>query len=509
MGNHDSSGDNKPFVQIKPAELTLSSAASDRGTVKEDKKTGKTFGMGILIGGLTGLTLLVILLLPDHIKKPAAPDITDQQTVNSRQAAQAKPETSPWQEAQLGKQRKVAQDVLEKMLDRQFQLEEIAVTKWAGEDFARAMAMASEGDEYYRSREFESALATYEAGLQLMEQLLGQKEMALTNAISTGTSAIEQGDSTTAADAFELALAIDPDSQEAQQGLQRAKVLDNVQQLVAKAEQLEQGGSIIEALSVLQQAAGLDPAQGSVGHSIARLRAVLDQREFKRRMTAGYQALGRESHQEAIAHFQAAIKLDPKAVEAQEALRQAQNERNIQSINGHLAKAEQFQGEEKWQQAVGEYDQALEIDANLLVVQKNRKETATRARLDAALQDAVNRPERLSSDLVWKAGQVLYREASAMENPGPRLSKQIVTLQAHLKYAITPIEVTFSSDNLSQVKLNKVAQLGSFVSRKLELKPGDYVIIASREGYRDVRKEFTVAPRSQSMQLTIQCEEQI
>ena len=43
----------------------------------------------------------------------------------------------------------------------------------------------------------------------------------------------------------------------------------------------------------------------------------------------------------------------------------------------------------------------------------------------------------------------------------------------------------------------------------MELKPGDYVVVASRDGYRDVRKEFTVAPRSQAMQLTIQCEEKI
>jgi tetratricopeptide (TPR) repeat protein len=509
MGHHDSSGDNKPFVQIKPADLTLSSAASDPGTVKEEQKAGKTFWLGILIGGLTGLALLVILLLPDHIKKPVAPDNINNQSSDSRQTAPAKPESSPWKEAQLGKQRKAAQEVLEKMLDRQFQLEEIAVTKWAGEGFAQAMALASEGDEYYRKREFEAALVSYEAGLELMEQLLGQKEQALTNAITAGNAAIEQGDSSAATKAFELALAIDPDSQKAQQGLQRAKVLDNVRQLLAKAEQLEESGSTIEALAVLQQVAGLDPAQGSVGHSISRLRAVLDQHEFKRRMTAGYQALGREDYKEAIAAFQAAIKLDPQGTEAQEALRQAQNERNIQAINSHLAKAEQFRGQEKWQQAVGEYNQALEIDANLLIVQQSRKETAVRARLDAALQDAITRPERLTSDVVWNAAQVLFREASAIKNPGARLSQQIFTLQEQSKYAVTPVEVTFSSDAQSQVSLLKVAQLGSFVTQKLELKPGNYVIVASREGYRDVRKEFTVAPRSQSMKLTIQCEEQI
>jgi hypothetical protein len=64
MEQHDGSGDNKPFVQIKPADLTLSSSSSGADVVKEEKKAGKTFWMGVLIGGLTGLAMLVILLLP-------------------------------------------------------------------------------------------------------------------------------------------------------------------------------------------------------------------------------------------------------------------------------------------------------------------------------------------------------------------------------------------------------------------------------------------------------------
>ena len=509
MGHSDSSDDKTPFVQIRPADLTLSSATAEVSAAQEEKKAGKTFWLGVLIGGLVGVALLVILLLPDHIQKSAAPELINDQPTNGLQAKQTKPEPFPWQEAQLGKQRKAAQDVLEQMLDRQFQLEEISVTQWAAEDFARAVTLASEGDEYYRNREFEAALTAYEAGLELMEHLLAQKQQALADAISAGNEAIEQGDSTAATSAFELALAITSDSQAAQQGLQRAKVLDNVQQLLARAQLFEESGSVIEALAVLQQVAGLDPARGSVGHSIARLRTVLDQREFQRQMSAGYQALGREEYSAAITAFQAAIKLDARATEAQEALKQAQIDQNLHAINGHLARAELFRTQEKWQQALREYDQALGIDANLVVVLQSRKETAVRARLDAALQDAITRPERLTSDVVWKAAQVLYQNASTIEQPGPRLSQQITALQKQLQYAIKPVEVTFSSDNLSRINLLKVAQLGSFVTRKLELKPGDYAIVASREGYRDVRKEFTVAPRSQSIQLTIQCEEQI
>jgi len=113
MGHSDSSDDKTPFVQIRPADLTLSSATAELSAAQEEKKAGKTFWLGVLIGGLVGLALLVILLLPDHIQKPAAPELINDQPTNSLQAKQTKPEPFPWQEAQLGKQRKAAQDVLE------------------------------------------------------------------------------------------------------------------------------------------------------------------------------------------------------------------------------------------------------------------------------------------------------------------------------------------------------------------------------------------------------------
>lgn len=509
MGNHDSHADDKNFVQIQPAHLTLSSTDSDTGAATKEKKPRRTFWLGVLIGGLTGLALLVILLLPDHIDTPEAPEVVGIESSGSIQAQQNKPESSPWQEAQTGKQRSAAQDVLEKLLDHQFQLEEIAVAQWAGEEFDRANALAHEGDEHYRNREFIEALNSYEAGLELMEQLLARKGQAMSDAIASGNAAIEAGDSAAATDAFELAMAIDPDQPDALQGLKRAQVLDQVRQMLAEAEKLEESGNINEALALLQQVSAIDPAEGSASQSIARLQALLDKREFNRQMTAGYQALGRKEYGVAMDAFRAASRLDPQATEAREALRQAQNEKNLVAISKHIEKAERFRQQEAWLQVLREYDQALEIDSNLLVVLQKREEAETRAKLDAALEDAIKRPERLTSDAVWQAAQVVYRRAASIDDPGPRLKRQIAALEQSLQDAITPVMVTFSSDNLSQVILHKVARLGSFETRQIELKPGNYVIVASREGYRDVRKEFTVAPRSQSMHMAIQCEEPI
>jgi hypothetical protein len=61
-----------------------------------------------------------------------------------------------------------------------------------------------------------------------------------------------------------------------------------------------------------------------------------------------------------------------------------------------------------------------------------------------------------------------------------------------LDNALDPVEVVFKSDNLTNVTIYKVGTLGKFDERTLTLLPGSYVAVGTREGYRDVRVEFTL-----------------
>ncbi len=497
------------FDQIKPADLTLSSTHPQSTGDKGSRKAESTFWLGALIGGLAALAVLVILLLPNHVQKAEAPLLAAEPSSTGTKQASGKPEASPWQEAQLGIQRKAAQDVLEKLLDHQRQLEELAVEQWAGESFADALSLAAEGDEYYRKREFEAAVVTYEAGLKLMLDLLQSRDQAVADALAAGSMAIAAGDANAASDAFERALSIDADNVEALGGIKRAGVIDEVRGLLGQAREFEENGSIQEALTVAQQAATLDPAHGEIKQTIVHLRSRMNQNEFQGQMSAGYQAFGRENYPAAIIAFKAAVRLDAQSVEARDALGQAQSASKLKAVNDHLQRADEYRKQEGWAMALAEYDQAMEIDNTLVTLRQSRAETSVRARLDAGLQDAITRPERLTSESVWQLAQQLYHQASVIENPGPKLRQQLSGLNKLLQDAIAPIMVTFSSDNLSRVSLYKVAALGSFDTREIELKPGNYVIVASREGYRDVRREFTVAPRSQPVQFVIQCDEQI
>ena len=126
MERPDTTQHDSPFDQIKPADLTLGSSGIDAATDAGQRKAGGVFWRGVMIGGLVALALLVILLLPSYVSKSKAPGV-DIESLPAGAQKPLTPEKSPWQEAQLGKLRSTAQDILEQLLDRQLQLEQIAV----------------------------------------------------------------------------------------------------------------------------------------------------------------------------------------------------------------------------------------------------------------------------------------------------------------------------------------------------------------------------------------------
>jgi len=78
-----------------------------------------------------------------------------------------------------------------------------------------------------------------------------------------------------------------------------------------------------------------------------------------------------------------------------------------------------------------------------------------------------------------------------------------------LRIATIPVQVEFRSDNLTEVVIYKVGSLGAFQSRTIDLKPGRYVAVGSRAGYRDVRREFKVLPQGMEQPIRMSCEEPI
>ncbi|MCH8060624.1 MAG: hypothetical protein IIA11_09225, partial [Proteobacteria bacterium] len=118
-------------------------------------------------------------------------------------------------------------------------------------------------------------------------------------------------------------------------------------------------------------------------------------------------------------------------------------------------------------------------------------------------------PDSLSAPSIMHAATVLIVDITRMSRIGPRLGDQRDELSRLLKRAATPLTVQLVSDNVTDVSIYQVGKLGSFTTHELNLRPGTYVAVGSRPGFRDVRLEFRVGPEIELEPVVVRCEEAI
>lgn len=470
-----------------------------------------------LFTSLSVLLLGVVFWLPNLIA-PVTPEQTPASTHTETAAdsapLQSAPKTqgpleSPWQDAQIAKARRQAQEILAQLLDKQNSLEKMQVELWAKDAFAQAMIAANNGDELYRARDFDQAQQSYEAALTQFETLLQQAEDTFTQTMQQGAAAIKAQQASAALSAYELAIAMRPHNSDAQAGLARAQVQEQV------IEQLEQADNHVlqfqfeAAKQNAEQALALDEQSQVAKEKLKEIKEALAQANYANAMGQGYNQLQQHQYAVAIRHFKQALTIRPGNQAANDAIVQAGNQRTQAHIKSAISDAESFEAKEQWTQALASYQRAHKLDASLVSARIGSLRTQARATLDQQLQKLIDQPLRLADLGVYRASQQLLADAKAVKPQGPRVQKQAQQLQQALDVALDPIVVSLHSDNATNVTLYRVGSLGNFIEQTLELKPGRYTAVGSRNGYRDVRQEFTVQPGANAVKVVIQCEEKI
>lgn len=464
------------------------------------------------LGGLLLLALLVIFVLPSIVSEYELPlerrvDLADAPVVEA--TARAATAISPFEEAQRALQRKEAQDVLAELLAHQAELDELDVESWGQAEYDFSLEQASIGDEYYRSQDFILARQSYEAGRDGLQALIDSTPSIVEQSLIEAERALLALDSATALENFRLALLLDPENAAAQIGEQRALTLDEVSALISEAEDLVEGGELQAALANYREVLALDSYNEVAGDRVDEVSRLITENEFAQIMSSGYALLQQGEPEQSIAAFQRAARLGIKRDEAQAAIVQAENEianTEITRLQALIATAEQS---ERWQEAVDQYDKVLAIDGNLLFAINGRDYADKRARLDSLLEQAIANPERFSDNAVFEQTLDVYYTGRALENPGPRLVGQLDELQGFLENSQVPVDISFRSDGLTEVTLLRIENLGTFEQTSLSLKPGRYVAVGKRNGYREVREEFTVGFGLTPEFVTVQCDERV
>ncbi|MGV6807333.1 MAG: hypothetical protein ACWA5K_05465 [bacterium] len=488
---------------ISPIEVPLTrpvtEAGGDGATYWYQKKSTVIALVICVIAALAVVLVLPLLVEP----KPA-----DSIPVEIVSGAAEKPLESPWEQAQLAEARRKAQDILSGLLAKQKFLESRNVNDWNRESYQQALALAEDGDTRYRQREFPQAISLYQQADLLLSELEQSIPDRLQDALDRGDAALAAGNGEEAASAFNLASSLDPANQSAKSGLERAGNIKTVMALMEEGDAAKRNGDLASALARYKEAASLDPAFVTAADRASETAAEISQQQFLQWMSEGYDALDRGDLSGARSAFEKAVAINPQDEAANSALDQAKNRIGSQWIAGRLREASSKQAAEDWQAAVDLYDSVIKRDASVIDARVGLIQSETRLALEKDILKILEDPARLSSSAVFTGAVATLRDARGIPNSGPRLQDQIQRLDAALAAASSPVTVHLQSDAKTRVTVFRVGELGTFNEKVLSLKPGRYVAVGSRKGYRDVRVEFEVVS-GQQQHVEVVCRERV
>ena len=360
---------------------------------------------------------------------------------------------------------------------------------WGGADFAAAKSAAAE-----------AAAARDAAGIASAEQHLGQAGQLLDNVeqaapaalaseLAAGDRALGDGERDLALQAYGLALRIAPQDERALAGQARAREL---------AERPAAAPARAAAPPVAPAPASPPPAAATGAEG------GFGQNAYAKAAGEGFAALGAGRLEEARAAFARARALRPNGSEAIDGLKRVDAATRARGFGAQRTRAEDAEADERWDDALSAYAAVLRADPSQEFAQEGRDRARARLQLHDDLQALIDRPDLLAAPEARARAATLLQNAQQINSPGPVLRLQMARLSALLPEFERPVRLTLVSDGLTQVSVLGVGAFGGFTHREVELKPGHYTLLGSREGYRDVRREVSISP-GQTQTVNVSC----
>jgi tetratricopeptide (TPR) repeat protein len=380
---------------------------------------------------------------------------------------------------------------------------------WGGAEFATAKTRAAESVGANDAGSPGLAARRLKEALRLLSVVEARANQSLASQLTAGENALSAGQGEVAKQAFESARRIDPNNRRAQDGLQRVRNLGGVLPLIADGENAEKANDFARAVQDYSQALSLDPNNAKAKAGLARAHAAFGEDSYAKAVGAGFASLGAGRLDDARVAFEKARSIRPNGPEAANGLSRVGAALRARGFASTRQRGAGLEAEERWTEAAAEYDAALKVDPSLVFAQQGKARALSRAELNDSLQALIDRPERLASPAVRAEADTLIKRAAVQDPAGPVLRSQIARLQILLPGFDTPVRVEMLSDNATQVQIQRVGQFGTFNKREIELKPGKYTVVGTRPGFRDVRRDVTIAPGGDVQTISVSCVEPI
>lgn len=366
---------------------------------------------------------------------------------------------------------------------------------------------ANEGDILFGRREFDSAQEKFEGALDDLRQLIAKIDAEFDESMKAGFNALDERDAQSSREAFTYASEIKPLEQSAQTGLQRVAKLPRINELLRESERARLRGNWDEALSLLDDAEQLDELTPGLKERRDGILSEREKQDLNDLLTSGHQALNQDDFEEAERLFNEVLRRQPGNSAAETGLQETQVSKTVAHISELQRSAFEQENVLDLSSALATYEQALEIDSTLEFAIEGRDRVREILTLTQQINAVLSDPGVLSGDEEFENAQQVLRNAQQYRNHSPEFDNALQELSGVVELASQYIPVVLVSDNETEVTLSTKGSLGAFERHEVQLRPGRYQLIGSRDGRLDVRKTIFV---EQGMDpVSIICEHEI
>ena len=504
--------DTRDRVVITPASAPLTKQDALR-RARIPKPSLGSLALACILVALLAIATWTVFVLPDHVDEvetasvdAAAEDGSSDQPFGENAIPSAI--IPPFRQSELAQAEARARDTIAEVVELQRLLEqEMRIEAWGAETYAAVLDQAIEGDRLFEEANYDAAQAEYEAAAASLKALRDDGFARFQDAVARALAALDAFDSGAAATAFAEALSIQPNDAGALAGADRAARQPQVLELVRASERARLRGDLKRAEELLAQARAHDSLTRGLDAKIADIRAARAEDAYREALSAAFAALERGAFDSAEAAFNGVLATRPEDAGALAGLQQTAQRRTLARIDSLRAQAAAEESADHWEAALATFEAALAIDSSLQFARDGSARMRERVRTIRAIDAILDDPAALSEDARFREANALVAKAGVQTGAGTTFAARVRALAELLSRVSKPVELILVSDNATDVVIHKIAALGSFERRTLQLRPGRYTIVGSRDGCRDVRMEILL--EAGLPPVTVRCEEPI
>ena len=362
----------------------------------------------------------------------------------------------------------------------------------APEDYEGAFALASEGRYFLENGSFFEAKERFEQALERLGKIGDKLETYKERKLVEAQAALAAGDAEEAKRVFNSVLEIDPESEPAEKGLERAEVLNDVYPLLEEARELENNGMLREANDLYASAYELDPRSAKAQQGMYRTARLVKEAAFNAALLKAQAAAERDEWYLAIEAYEQALEVYPEHEEVLALLEDAEELEFETRLQAAMTKAEDFENSREWELARDSYLEVLEIDEDNLEGKKGLLRTGKMIRVILRYEKLIELSLLEARGGDFQAAIRYFNEAMGIKPDYLALSMDAQRLRDFLDQQSKPVTVTITSDGKTWVSVAGYELLGKVREKSIRILPGKYRIVGRRKGYEDVNIQVQV-----------------